>query len=173
MSHRLSNLATKLPWWQQHAEFELDVKYYEWCSFAFSLMFCLHNPLGYVVLIFLFACLNFNRKLRHEFITLYSFIYCSNVFLSHIKYLDYLVSYNFNILIWPIHMHALIFIQNTHPSSFPHSPSQFMAFYLKTYPHLFSHSLTSERSGFLPNAASLGVVPLTAFILVWFINQIT
>ena len=40
-----------------------SVKYYKWCSFAFSsmfymflfywlLMFCLHNPLGYVVLFF-------------------------------------------------------------------------------------------------------------------------
>ena len=45
---------------------------------------------------FLFACLNFLIKLRHEFITLYSFIYCSNGFRSHIKYLDYLVNYNSN-----------------------------------------------------------------------------
>ena len=59
-------------------------------------MFCLHNILGYVVS-FLFACLNFLIKLRCEFITLYSFIYCSNGFRSHIKYLDYLVNHNSNI----------------------------------------------------------------------------
>ena len=47
---------------------------------------------------FLFACLNFLIKLRHEFIILYSFIYCSNGFRSHIKYLDYLVSFNSNTL---------------------------------------------------------------------------
>ena len=45
---------------------------------------------------FLFACLNFLIKLRCEFIILYSFTYCSNGFCSHIKYLDYLVSFNSN-----------------------------------------------------------------------------
>ena len=57
-------------------------------------MFCLHNILGYVVSFFI--CLS-QLSDKVEFITLYSIIYCSNGFRSHIKYLDYLVNHNSNI----------------------------------------------------------------------------
>ena len=51
-------------WPRKLAQLKGSVKYYEWCLFAFSLlfymfffywllMFCLHNPLGYVVSFFI------------------------------------------------------------------------------------------------------------------------